>query len=103
MTTINYSHTDESYCLAVKGHVPHPSGRDNIVCAAVSMLLFTLAQTLTDAAKGNGEITCQVRLQDGDAQIKAQGNVHTQFVMAMTGFRLLKERYPQLFTINANV
>ncbi len=83
------------YELSATGHAGYaPVGQD-IVCSAVSILFFTLANALSDS--GVGEL--DVKLDPGDSTITCicscnDIEVESLFKFAMVGLELLEEQYP---------
>lgn len=102
MVEITYSksyahHGKVDYKLKATGHAGYASmGNDDIVCAGVSTILYTLANFLdsigaddlsgSDSDNGNFYIECNAMAND-DA-------VSTAFRMAVFGLSLLAEQYP---------
>lgn len=74
--------------FTAKGHANYgPMGQD-IVCAGVSVLCTTLAESLTD---------CEARLLPGDVEVRFNPNRTNNEVIRviLNGFRLLADSYPQ--------
>lgn len=88
--------------LTIQGHAGGaPRGQD-LVCAAVSMLAYALAQRLTELErKGALAQPPQIRLTSGDAQIAAiakenhAAQVQEAFDLIQSGLGLLQHHYPQ--------
>lgn len=88
-------HKNVRYMLYATGHAGYAEeGQDDIVCASVSMLFYTLANYLeqigADDLVGNDEegftIECTGLYHDE--------GVHTAFRMTVFGLGLLAEQYP---------
>ena len=92
MTRVRFTHRAGEYTLRVTGHAGFCSGND-IVCAAVSALVCTLAATL-DAL---GADVTTLHMASGDVTITALAGhgVRTAFFMAQTGLRQLAAAYPE--------
>lgn len=92
MTRARFDCAAETYTLRVTGHADFCPGND-IVCAAVSALVCTLAATLGTL----GADVTALRLEPGDATIsaRADADVAAAFRMTRTGLRLLAQAYPQ--------
>ena len=97
MTTINFD--SETLTLTADGHAG-----DNLVCAAVSMLMFTLRERLYEQQEELGGIEINETLGDGHISVSAScgdGDYYTYdvvleaFEFAMTGARMLARRYPE--------
>lgn len=87
-------HKSIGYHLKAEGHAGYATGGDDIVCASVSTLFYTLANYLeqigADDLVGNDEddflIECTALFQDEA--------VHTAFRMTVFGLSLISEEYP---------
>lgn len=92
MTRARFTHRAGEYALRVTGHADFHPGSD-IVCAAASTLVCTLAAALGEL----GADVTALRLQPGDAVIAARAGegVDTAFRVACTGFRQLAAAYPE--------
>lgn len=92
MTCARFGCAAGAYTLRVTGHAGFHPGND-IVCAAVSTLVCTLAATL-DAL---GADVSTLRLEPGDVTITARAGdgVGAAFLMARTGLELLAAAYPE--------
>lgn len=88
--------------LTLQGHAGRaPRGQD-LVCAAVSMLAYALAQRLTELESEGALVQPpQIRLASGDAQISAvakenyAAQVQEAFDLIRSGLTLLQHHYPQ--------
>lgn len=87
--------------LRLIGHAGYAEHGKDIVCASASILVYTVAQMMTELYQ-QGRLFEQplIKLEDGDALIKAKPNDwgimdarHT-LLMAQTGFELLQSNYP---------
>ena len=89
----------ERHFLTARGHANYaPVGQD-IVCAAVSALLYALIAALRDKEKRGA---CQVRevsLSKGCADIAAEGAVEDAFLLILGGLRQLEARYPDCVSV----
>ena len=86
--------------MEVDGHAGYAEKGKDIVCAAASMLAGALGGVLEEA-KSRGRCDMTSRDEDGHSVIRAaprMGNVaevKAYFRMAVTGFRMLQEQYPE--------
>lgn len=96
MTTVEIDHTE--YKVAVWGHAGYSETGGDIVCAAMSILYFTLADTLKrnrdkfldlNIEQGDGSVTIRCVPQEGYASL-----VDTILEMFTNGARLMHENYP---------
>lgn len=100
MITVEYqkekANRHVKYSLSLDGHAGYaPVGQD-IVCSAVSILLFTLANALSDS----GAEDLEVSLEPGDSYIGCTASyadieIDTLFKFAVIGLELLEEQYPE--------
>ena len=94
--------------LTLQGHAGGaPRGQD-LVCAAVSMLTYALAQRLTELdSKGALVQPPKICLTPGDAQISAiakenrAAQVQEAFALIRSGLTLLQHHYPQQVQLKA--
>ena len=93
MIQIFASHHDGRYFVEVRGHADHaPEGHD-VVCAAVSALLHTLAASVESI-----EIEARyIKMEKGHGIIRVcreSDVLNTLFTQIMLGFALVAHRYP---------
>jgi uncharacterized protein YsxB (DUF464 family) len=96
--------------FTASGHAGQAESGKDIVCSAVSMLTYTLAQVmLCMDAEGWFKISPTVKLQDGEALIDAECDGDREYaelkiatLFAKAGFALLQTNYPDYvkFIIN---
>lgn len=87
--------------LRLNGHAGYAEKGQDIVCAAASILVYTVAQMMVDLRE-QGRLIEEplIRLDEGNAVIRVKPNVWGQadanhtFLMAQTGFELLESNYP---------
>lgn len=87
-------HGNVFYHLDATGHAGYSMNGDDIVCASVSTLFYTLANYLDQ--KGADDLTGD---DEGNFTIECKGLyhdevVHTAFQMTVMGLMLLEENYP---------
>ena len=95
MTNIRCSNDREEYTIDIDGHAGYNPGND-IVCAGVSILGFTLLNAIEN------QITdvCEITMIDGDIHIRVKGTVNSQqdirtiVETIMFGYELLEDQYP---------
>ena len=76
--------------LVVQGHAGYgPAGQD-IVCAAVSALVYALAETLAETGRLAG-----LDIRKGYAEVTGRGDCAGDFGLVCRGLAMLAERYPQ--------
>ena len=98
MIRINYERTGNRHRLAAQGHAGYATHGNDIVCAGVSALSYSLLGYLynTDA-----EIS-EARTDSGDLLIDATGDQMTAgaFDMAMVGYLQIAKKYPQYVDVS---
>ena len=99
MTTIEFTKKKDfkkiKYSLTATGHAGYAQVGQDIVCSAISILLFTLANALDDF----GAADLKVSLEPGESEISctatwADEEIHSFFKFVMEGLELLEEQYP---------
>lgn len=106
MVKVCFEHETDSISLSVKGHAGQSKEGKDIVCSAVSILTYTVAQYLkyVNEVKGLKEEP-QIILDSGNALIIAKPNneyepeVLNAYFVAEVGFSLLAENYPQFISL----
>lgn len=90
----------ENLTLKMEGHANYGEKGKDIVCAAESMLVCALAETLESAAK-RGRTTVHMEQEDGKARISAnpcmecRAEIKAYFRMYIAGMKLLQQEYPE--------
>lgn len=98
MTLINIS-GGRGASIRIKGHAGYSSGND-IVCAAVSVLSFTLMQTLEKERKAGNLKFLKYDYRSGFVSVEAlpsrrfKGRFKAILSTIVSGFELLADRYP---------
>ncbi|MBQ2807320.1 MAG: ribosomal-processing cysteine protease Prp [Clostridia bacterium] len=90
MIEANAYQCNEGYCLEVIGHANYATG-DDIVCAAVSALVESLAAYLEEY---DTECCAEADLADGYALISLSER-NAAFDMAACGLAAIADKYPQ--------
>lgn len=102
MTTVEYSNRGGMFRLKADGHAGWEGtepGRD-LVCAAESMLAYTLLQSLQDARERGWIQELDTDIWDGGVLAEAvpapdgMVRVATIYHTVLTGYRMLSRRYP---------
>ena len=97
-----------SITLKLSGHAGQAEHGKDIVCAAASILAYTVAQTLQFMyEQGDLQKKPHIKLAEGDTIIVAKPKpetyaeaLHTFFV-AQVGYHLLAHNYPQYVTLSS--
>ena len=95
---IQVAYEREAHRLTAKGHAQSAAKGQDLICAAVSILLFTLAQSIYDLNEKGLLTEHVVKLEPGDAELSCNGEYKRCYKMMFdtvcNGFRLLAEDYP---------
>lgn len=92
MIVVSYEKSRESCTLRVEGHAGYAARGSDIVCAAASILFYTLANHLSERK----EAEVQVTKRNGGAFLTARGEeAEKDLALILTGFFLLQESYPE--------
>lgn len=100
MITASYRMEDGTLTLRLRGHAgTAPAGQD-LLCAASTALIYTLAQAVTDAAdKLENEPVIEIR--DGAAKVRCKPQtlylpgILVMYQTIVTGFEMLAANYPK--------
>ena len=95
---INIKFNPNTYELDITGHAEHGKKGEDIVCAAISILFYTLAESLTQCKNmleddmtfeyedGNGHISCKPKNE-------FEANISLTYWTILNGFQLISENY----------
>lgn len=95
---IEITFNEKNLELSVKGHAEQGKKGEDIVCSAVSILFYTLAESLTESK----EMLVQnprIEMEDGNGTISCvpkgmyEANVLLIYWTVLNGFNLLAENY----------
>lgn len=105
MVTITRKHNfdDKVLCIEAKGHAGYAEAGKDIVCASVSILLYTIAQSVKNMYElGSLADKPTIELTEGDACIECRFKNYDTFIEAFqnfllieVGYSLLAQNYPQ--------
>ena len=96
---INVVYDRPNHCLTMEGHAYSGEAGHDLVCSAASILAYTLAASVTNAAQTPGT-TSNIRLETGDAEVvctpepKIGGAMTLIYDTVCVGFELLARNYP---------
>ena len=109
MIEIKFKQTSRTRSVEMTGHAMTGEAGEDIVCAAASMLAYTLAENVARAYNsgmlrsrptltledGHALIKCAARAKRRDgAQGGFQGTVAMMYTVIRAGFELLERQYP---------
>lgn len=95
---IEITFNEKNLELSVSGHAEHGNKGEDIVCSAVSILFYTLAESLTESK----EMLVQnphINMEDGNGTISCvpkgiyEANVSLMYWTVLNGFNLLASEY----------
>lgn len=94
--------------VTVKGHAGTAPAGEDLVCAAVSALTYTLAENVAQLHRLGKVTEPEIRLENGDAEISCvpvegyRSIVRVIFGAVCIGFALLAEKYPGAISYSAH-
>lgn len=97
---INVVYDRTNHCLTMQGHAYSGEKGHDLVCAAASILAYTLAASVTNATKAPGT-TSNIRLDSGDTEVLCNADPHIGGAITLiydtvcVGFELLAQNYPK--------
>ena len=101
MIQVVISKREGTLSLRLIGHAGYAEHGKDIICASASILVYTVAQMMTDLyVDGKMVERPVIKLDDGDAVIRVKPNAWGMveagyaLLMAQTGFELLQSNYP---------
>lgn len=97
MTKVQIKNIGDTYTITARGHAGYNSGNDP-VCAAISMLLLTLAQITEDLSSNNDAKIIKRTLKPGRVTMVIKSSaIYWKYAIktAITGFELLEHQYPE--------
>ena len=99
---IQVSYEREQHRLTVQGHAQSAEKGKDLICAAVSILVFTLAQNIYELGDKGFLAEYVVRLDEGDAELACDGEYHRCYKLVFdticTGLELLATDFPEHVT-----
>lgn len=106
MVTIDYDR--KCTRVTVKGHAGTAPAGEDLVCAAVSTLTYTLAVNIKQLHRWRKVAKPKIRLENGDAEISCvpaaacRSAVMDVFEAVCIGFALLEEKYPDVISYHVH-
>lgn len=98
MITITFTNKNNTFELMVKGHAGYAEAGKDIVCSAVSILLYTLVDSIREECLENDPI---VVLDEGDTLVRVKaknahrGEINGVFRVILNGLKLISEFFPE--------
>lgn len=102
---ININFIPESLTIEIKGHANHGKKGEDIVCAAISTLFYTLGEALNQSAE---MLECAPMFKDEDGEgtlcckpkKEYRGNIALTYRAILIGLELVANNYPKNVTFN---
>lgn len=110
MTTITLTRTKETICIDIKGHAEYAESGKDIVCSAISILAYTLAEHLATVFE-QGIIKKKPIVELGDGSFRIECNTDDKkvysyllgkYMFVMVGYELIQNTYPEYVEIKIN-
>ena len=100
MITVNYSFEEETHELSIRGHAGYSDCGNDIVCAAVSAIAYTLLGMLENNSDHIDSLDTIENV--GDVSIFCEGDekIANAFEMAIIGLAQIANQYPDNITLN---
>ena len=95
---IKIEYDSKKYELSIEGHAEYAEKGNDIVCAAVSTLFFTLGESLTQYRNLLSDLQIEVDTDIPKIFCKPlkeyEGNIALIYITVLCGLQLLSENYP---------
>lgn len=92
MIKILYRKTEDSFKLKITGHAGYAKKGEDVVCAGISTLYFTLGNYLE---KNCDHFSC-IENRNGNAELLAYGKEAVAALdVILTGFEMMQAEYPE--------
>ena len=96
MTKINYNVTENNFDIEVRGHAGYAAMGNDIVCAAISVLIQTLVMHMENVTE-----EWVAFIENGYAHVQGKGEkAVTSFETILTGLIAIENQYPQHIMID---
>lgn len=99
---INVTFNPKKYQISISGHAGYNMEGNDVVCAAASMLFYTLQRSLQAVKAGMIKPkTLRIKEEPGNSTIKCtplpqfEANVQVIFFTVLNGFEALMESFPE--------
>ena len=92
--------------LSIKGHAGHAEPGKDIVCAAASILYYTLCQSLTDSEDLLKKAGLIISMNEEESSVQAkpkkgsEATIQHIFWVVLEGIQLLADDYPKNVTLD---
>lgn len=95
MTKIAYSVDRDKFHVEIKGHAGYAAAGNDIVCAAISVLIQTLAAHMENVTD-----KWSAHMYNGEAEVSGEGKeAVNSFLTILTGLKSVAAAYPEYVCI----
>ena len=95
---IRATYCRKDHCLTVEGHALSAEKGKDLVCAAASILVYTLANFVSNIGFDTDKV---IKLEEGDAEVSCKVESEHDMAVALVfdsicaGFDILAQKYPE--------
>ena len=107
MITVTFTESGNKLSLRVEGHAGYAEHGQDIVCAAASILAYTVSAFIKEAERcGDLKTAPTIKTESGDVTISCEPTdaayhaMQSAFHFALAGYALLKHNYPQCVSLH---
>ncbi|WP_458457478.1 ribosomal-processing cysteine protease Prp [Pseudobutyrivibrio sp.] len=105
MIKVKFYENNHRYAISTEGHAEYaPIGQD-IVCAAVSILMQTYGNYVTEHEENRSWINLEVKLEDGESNVEVldpEDSIKDIYYMTMEGLEDIQRVYPAYISLEYN-
>ena len=105
MTTVMFTDCDGELVMQADGHAGFNKDGPDIVCAACSVLMYTLAQYVVFEQEHGGVKSARYELNGGEGAVKAypekgaDERIRAVFSAVKMGYEMLHKKYPEYVNV----
>lgn len=111
MTRVMIKNRDGMWDININGHAenPYPDIQGNLLCASVSILAYTLMQTLMDMDIAGDVKRYEYSCDDGKVRIvvcpkeSERWRVKERIRTILTGYQMLEEQFPGIVRVEGEI
>ena len=111
MTQVTIKNEDGIWGIHISGHAenPYPDTQGNLLCASISILAYTLMQTVRDLEADGGLKRYSEVCKDGEVQVIAEpeywseSQLEAKIEVIKTGYELLERQFPGMIRVGGEM
>lgn len=111
MTQVEIKNKDGIWEIHISGHAenPYPDMQGNLLCASISILAYTLMQTVRDLKAKGSLKRCSESCKDGEVQVIAEpeywseSQLEAKIGVIKTGYELLERQFPGMVHVGGEM